>query len=276
MTVIGFVSSFISQEPSPRPAVEFAIEHGFHAVELTGRHYWPDLLDARETAWLVDVAAEHEITYTFHFAFDAVPASHHVDRRAEWLQKLLGVVELAGALHAPVIVLHPGQIDCPGVEPERATEPLRSDAADNLVRFLSEIAGPAESAGTSICLENLHHRQGDVIRSYAHLVDVVERVDSPAVRITLDVGHAAIHDGIPGAIEAFGPLIGHLHLDDARDGIDHLEVGRGDIDMDEYAGLIGPDGPRTATLEVADADDPHGCILRSRDVLRRRFGELIG
>ncbi len=273
MTIIGFAAVLIADEPSVRPGAEFAAEHGFHAVELyvTG----PDVVDAADTAWLREKAAAHDITYTIHFAVDAVPASHHAGHRGEWLEKLLGTVELASALHAPVIVLHPGPIDCPGVEPERATEPLRRDAADNLVRFLSEVAGPAESAGTAICLENLHHRSVDVIRSYAHLVDVVERVDSPAVRITLDVGHAAIDNGIPSAIGAFGSLIGHLHLADARDGVDHLELGTGDIDLTEYAALMDPDGPRIATLEVSKDDDPQGAVLRSREVLRRRFGELV-
>lgn len=275
MPVISFVSSYVSTDASARPAVEFAVEHGFHGIELTGRVYWPDVLTSHEIDWLLARAREHDITFTIHFPFPAAPASHHSARWNGYLQQMSETIGVAKVLEAKVIVLHPGVIDCPGIDPARATEPLRRDAVENLARFLSRVAPQAEDAGTVVCLENMHHRQTDVIRSYQQLVDVVERVDSAAVRVVLDVGHAAIQNSLDAAVKALRPYIHHLHLDDARDGVDHIEIGTGDIDMDTYAGLMQPGGPAIATLEVVDEADLAGCILRSRDVLRAKFGDLV-
>ncbi len=275
MPTLSFVSSMIEPSTDIRAAVNWAAEHEFHGVEMSGFYFWPDLLEDVDIDWMMARAAEHDITYTIHFPLRAAPAAHHTERWLGYLDQMKRTIALAGRIDCPVIVLHSGVIDCPGVEPERATEALRRDAVDNLLRFLREVEPLAQKSGTVICLENMHHRQGDVTRSYQHLIDIVDAIDSPTVKIVLDIGHAFIHDGLPEAIEAFGERIHHVHLDDALNGKDHLEVGAGEIDMDLYAELLEPGKVGIATLEVMEEGDHAGVQLRSRDALKARFGDLL-
>lgn len=277
MPVLSFVSAMIKPGEEIRVAVNWAIEHEFRGVEISARAFSADPLNDEEIDWLVARAAEHGITYTIHFPLDAAPASHHTERWLGWLEQMKQTIVMAGRVDCPVIVLHPGVIDCPGIEPENATESLRKDAVDNLLRFLGEVEPLAQNAGTVICLENMHHREGDVVRSYQQLIDVVDIIDSPAVRITLDVGHAFIHDGLPEAVEAFGNRVYHVHLDDALDGKDHMEIGTGELDMELYAEILEPGRVRVATMEVGGGPDGdfEGAQLRSRDALKTRFGDLL-
>ncbi len=227
MPVLSFVSAMIKPGEDIRVAVNWAIENEFHGVEISARAFSPVPLDDDNIDWLVARSAEHDLTYTIHFPLDAAPASHHTERWLGYLEQMKQTIAMAGKINCPVIVLHPGPIDCPGVDPENATEALRKDAVENLLRFLREIEPLARDAGTAVCLENMHHRQVDVVRSYQQLIDIVDAIDSPAVKITLDVGHAFIHDGLPEAIAAFGDRIHHVHLDDSLDGKDHLAIGTG-------------------------------------------------
>ena len=300
MPVLSFVSSMIKPGDDIRVAVNWAIENEFHGVEISGSHFWPDLLEDEDIDWLTARAAEHGITYTIHFLLKAAPAAHHTERWLDWLDQMKRTIAMAGRIDCPVVVLHSGVIDCPGVEPKRATEALRRDAVDNLLRFLREVEPLARDADTVICLENMHHRQGDVTRSYQHLIDIVDAIDSPAVKITLDVGHAFIHDGLPAAIEAFGERIHHVHLDDALDGLgaDEAALRRQDDDVmvavqvaadDILAGhgwpatqhRVGAIKTGTAVVDVDKTSEWYrslcGHVLRAMiEVARRSRGRLGG
>ena len=96
-------------------------------------------------------------------------------------------------------------------------------------------------------------------------------------QITLDVGHAFIHDGLPEAIAAFGDRIHHIHLDDALNGKDHLPVGEGELDPSLYAEMLQPGKTVVATMEVGQGADGDrvGAQLVSRDALRARFGGVF-
>lgn len=65
-----------------------------------------------------------------------------------------------------------------------------------------------------MCGEPASHL-GLVIQSYGEMVDLVETVGSPAVRITLDIGHADRADGLAPAFEAFAPYLRHIHVHDS-------------------------------------------------------------
>ena len=48
MPTIGFTSTTFTNEPTALPGLEFAIEHGFHALELSGNRLWPEVMAAAE------------------------------------------------------------------------------------------------------------------------------------------------------------------------------------------------------------------------------------
>jgi sugar phosphate isomerase/epimerase len=217
-------------------------------------------------------AASNAMDLSIHFIHRGVaPATHDSKRRAKHLGELEATLHLAHDIGARPIVVHPGPIDCPGVAPATASEEVRQESIRYLAEFLAHGARLAEDTGSVLCVENLAHVPGYVIQSYAELVKLVEMVDSPAVRITLDVGHADIADGLQPAVETFAPYLRHVHIHDSDGQRDHQEVGRGTLSFSEYLRFLKP-YPFTMVIESRDESDPEGCVLRSRD----RLKELLG
>ena len=275
MPRLGFASEIVEPADDIRAAVEWSIENDLRVVELSGFHYWPDLLSAEDVDWMVQRARAHDVVYTIHFPVRAAPSAHHTERWNGYLHQMKETVKLADQISAPVIVFHPGVIDCPGIERERATEVLRKDAMENLLRHLRMVEPLARAAGTIICLENLHQRAGDVVRSYQHLVEIVDALDSPNIRLTLDTGHAHIHDGIPDAIAAFGDRLHHLQVHDATKGRDHQEIGTGEITPEFYADIIENEKVPLVVIETSARRGGVPALLRSRDFLKEHFGDSL-
>ena len=85
------------------------------------------------------------------------------------------------------------------------------------------------------------------------LLDIVEGVDDPRMKICLDVGHVNIASETPvtGWIEKLGPHIRHLHLhnnDGRRD--QHAPFDEGTLDMKEILRAVDDHCPKETTLTV--------------------------
>ena len=261
-----------------RESIEFALKHGFKAVELHGKYHDADRLSDEDVEYMLGIADANGITFNTHFHHDALPASHRKSMYTETLAKFARDIQLVSRLGGNRIVLHPGKIDVPTLKsPEDASELIRREALRNLTRFITQSALVAENAGVVICVENMHHKPGDVVQSYQELANVIDNVQSDNVAVVLDVGHCIIGDGLTQAIQLFGNRIKHLHLDDAVDGIEHQEIGIGILDFEEMAPLMSDDFDiQFATLEVGSKEPDGGdVILRSRDALRAHYPETI-
>ncbi len=276
MPTIAVSSLALGFDCTAREAIEFTVEHGFRGLELGSPTLWPEAMSAEDVRLVQTLAATNGIDLSIHHIHRGVaPATHDPERRARHFAELEATLHLAHDLGARPIVVHPGPVDVPGVAPEETTEFVRLEAVANLTNFLSDAMPIAERTGTVLCLENLVHTPGNVIRSYCELVQVVEAVDSPLLRITLDTGHAHQSDGLAEAFEAFAPYLRHIHAH-GSDGIaDHFEIGQGNIDWtslrDELAAY-----PFTMALETQNTDDGPGGLLRSRDALRQLLGASVG
>lgn len=274
MTIFSFATSAIGGPPSARMAVEWAIEHGFGGVEFNA----PIVLSNMSTddrKWLLAMTAEHGMRYTHHFPVTALPCSHDPSTRERDLTGLTDEINAAGELGVEVIVLHPGKVDVPGLEFEDTSETQRSEAMSFLVEFMKTVAPIAESAGVVIGLENMHYNPGWLIRAHSELAEVVDAIDSPAVGITLDVGHAWGSGGVDSGIKTFGDRIRHVQVHDARgpEGAgnvrdQHMEIGTGVIDWGPVGELI-KSKSFVATLETsARIENPGAAVVRSRDLLQ--------
>ena len=272
MSTIALSTYSFGRECTAQKGIEFAVEHGFHGLELGSWTLWPEKLSTQEEHALRVEAAVSGIDLSIHFIHRGVaPASHDAERRSRHLAELEATLALAHDIGARPIVIHPGPIDCPGVEPAKASEQVRREAIHNLADFLSQGARIAESTGTVLCVENLLHVPGYVIQSYGELIELVEMVGSRSVRVTLDLGHADLSDGLSSAFETFAPYLRHIHIHDSDGQRDHREVGNGQIDFSGLRELL--EGyPFTMAMETLDKDDAEGCVLRSRDRLKALLG----
>ena len=233
---------------------------------------WPENMSRSEVRDVRVKAASNGIDLSIHFIHRGIaPASHDSARRDRHLAELEATLNLAHDIGARPIVVHPGPIDCPGVAPAKASDQVRREAIENLADFLSRGARVAEDTGTILCVENLTHAPGFVIQSYAELVELIEMVGSPAVGITLDIGHADRTDGLRLAFETFPPYLRHIHIHDSDGQRDHQEIGKGKLDFTEYRDVL-ESYPFTMAIESRDEHDKEGCVLRSRDHLKQVLG----
>lgn len=273
MPTIAVSTYSFGPEGMAREGLDFALEHGFRGLELGSWNHWPDLMSRGDIRYMRVQAASNGVELSIHFIHRGVaPATHNPERRGKHVRELQQTIDLAGEIGARVVVIHPGPIDTPDVEPARADEEVRGAARVNLRSFLEEALPRAETSGVTLCLENLAHTPGNVIQSYAELVDVVKRIDHPLMRIILDVGHADTSDGLRQAFDTFAPYLRHIHVHDSNGQRDHLEIGAAKIDFNDYLDVLRP-FPYTLAMETRDDSDPRGCVLRSRDVLKRLLGD---
>lgn len=121
---------------------------------------------------------------------------------------------------------------------------------------LGPAIGRAEDLGVEMVLENI--RDTDPM----HRADVVAAADSPALRLSLDVGHAfwaerssAAPQG-PDWVRAAGTLLGHIHLQDVDGVADrHWVPGEGDVDFSGIFAALGDTGTRPRLIiEIKDYD----------------------
>ncbi len=277
MPKLSVVSLLHDDEPLSA-MIDFAVEHDFNAVELHGKHHNAEKLSETDIDYLRSVSDSEGITFNLHYHHDSLPGSHRTSVWNDTLESFARNLNLVGKLGGKIVVLHPGKIDVPTLSsPEDGSELIRREAVRNLERFLRRAAPLAEDNGITICVENVKHGPGHVLRSYDDLASVIDNADSDHVGVALDVGHCIIGDGLAEAIDVLGCRILHLHLNDAIDGIEHKEIGIGVLDLDEMAPLISGDlDIEFATLEVGSrSPDGHGIVIRSREALRKRYGSAI-
>ena len=90
-----------------------------------------------------------------------------------------------------------------------------AEGADNCVAFLNRVKAHAEDKGVTICMEYLNSKVNHKDYMFDHIawgVDVMQRVDSPRVKILYDIYHAQIMDGdIVRNIRDHFQWIGHFH-----------------------------------------------------------------
>ncbi len=245
MTEFSFASSSIGNPGSARLAVEWAIEHGFDGVEFNAPTIYLSDLSVDDRRFLVSMTREHGLRYTHHFPPSALPASHVDATRERELSDLISEIKVAGELGVETIVLHPGRLDVPGVEPEDMSEADRMVGTANFIEFVKAAAPVAENSKVAIGLENMHYNPGWVIHAHSELAEMVDTIASPAVGITFDVGQAWGSGGVGAGIATFGDRIRHVQAHDAQgpEGASnvrdqHKEIGTGVIDFGPVGELV--------------------------------------
>jgi sugar phosphate isomerase/epimerase len=254
-------------------AIRTAAEFGYHGYEIDigdfgstglGLH-WPEEFTADRVSEARDVAHRAGIEISslcLGVLWRYYPSSPDASDRAQAAEIIRRSAPLAALAGARVILLPVGQPDA--LSPEQAR--------DNLVGVLADCAPAAEAAGVVFAVENV----GQALAKTAdHLIEIAERVGSPACQVYYDVGNAAWQQADPVAdMRALGKRIAMLHVKDRREVAGRGEtviVGDGTIGWRRVANVareIGYDG--YLTLEVpGTADTADEIAVRSRDALQR-------
>ena len=198
---------------------------------------WDDLDDAAhaELLTLRDTMARGAV----HAPFTDLPlVSPNPGIEREAMRQITNAVRVAGILRCEVVTVHAAQSKAMPLE----------ESMPRLVANLRTLGDVAAEVGTRIGVENILN-----LPTPDEQVGLIDRVDHPAVRATLDTGHTNYwfqRDGLPrlplddGAawynarllriMDALGDRIIHVHLQDTalpEMSDQHLPLGMGMIDF---------------------------------------------
>ncbi len=175
------------------------------------------------------------------------------------VRQIIANLELAADLGASFVVVIPGRRHALAPAPDRAARAV-------LDRQLGRLVSRAAELGVTIALENSPY---GYLGGSADLIEIVDRWDSPQLRITYDVANAlAIEDPAEG-VHRIGSRLALVHVSDTwRDTWAHTSAGRGEVDFPAFAAAlaeIGFGGP--TVYELVDGEDPEPRLAADLAVL---------
>ena len=168
---------------------------------------------------------------------------------------------LCAELGAPHITTEPGGPIAPGQ--------TREEAVTLFVEALKPLAEHAEKLGVGLLIEP---EPGLLVETTDEYLEIAELVDSPAIGLNFDVGHAfCMSEDLPKQIKKMAGHTRHYHLEDIASTRvhHHLIPGLGAINFREVVDAIhrtGYDGWLTVEL-YPNVDDPDAAAREARDVL---------
>jgi sugar phosphate isomerase/epimerase len=225
----------------------------------------PDRLPAARRAELRRVASDHGLAITgLHYLLLAPEGlsitSPDAALRSRTTDFMRALIELCADLGGSILV-H-------GSPKQRMVAPDQSkdEALANAAACFSAIAGAAEQAGVTYCIEALAAPEAQLINTVEEAAAIVDQIGSPAVCTMIDTCAAARSEAapIPELITRWLPTgkIAHIHLNDPN----RRAPGQGDLrfgpslatlQRHDYAGMCSvepfvyePDGPTCAARAI--------------------------
>ena len=197
---------------------DFARAVGYDGLEIAPMTLAPEphLLGAAQRAALRRAATDAGVAITgLHYLLRAPEGlsitSPDATQRTRTIDVMRRLCDLAAELGARVLV-H-GSPDQRRLEPGREAEG-RKFAAE----CFAAVAGAAEAAGVTYCVEPLAREQTGCINTVAEAAALVRQIASPAVRTMVDCSAAGLTEQapIPDLLREWLPtgLIAHVHLND--------------------------------------------------------------
>jgi len=177
--------------------------------------------------------------------------------RAAWLVEMKRVISAAAKLGLHRIDIHAHSAGIGFLTPT-----VHAIIMDNLIASFAYLIETAKPHGIAIGVENTWEYPSE----FKHLLSKVQ-----GLHATLDIGHAFMRGGMQ-AIKNLIALkeVDHLHIHDAKGGIDHLPLGEGKISFKQVAELLKErDYNGTAIIEVIDSQSKRKQSLdKFREVMK--------
>ena len=266
-------------------AIQFAVDYGFQGVEIWSNvfDFAPGMVEDGQVEAIRTIAQTNHLSLAVHFIGDANLADINNGHLAESRRQLTETIRLCHDIGGEVVIIHPGIAVPLSIQkrhpltqyPKFTLENIKREALLRFKESLHAATAIAEKFNVVIGLENFSHVKHCVQSTYADLVEWVDEINSPALKITLDLGHANLEGGVEKAINIFGSRIVHIHLND-NDGQSslHGKLGSGTIDWQAIAPFLASfDG--MLSLELIDFDDPEGEVLGSKAFLEELLTQKV-
>jgi len=231
---LGYVTNGFAHHSLPA-AIEILAGIGYRSVAITldhnalnpyGEHFERELGETAElltryrlrsivetgARFLLNPAVKHEPTLVSQREEDRL-------RRIDFLKRS---IDVAATLRSDCVSIWSGV-----VRHAAGRDAAMADLESGLQRVLDY----ADRRDVDLGFEPEPDMLIDTTDSFAELLD---RVDSPRLKLTLDVGHLHClgETPIPAVIRRWGKRIANVHIEDMRAGVhDHLMFGEGEMDF---------------------------------------------
>lgn len=223
--------SYVYAERADRCVARLAAR-GFREFELMVHpgHLWPASPKAEGLAELRQVLRGLSVTTLNMPNIDINVAAVAEEMRAHSLKILRGVVELAGEIGIPGVVVGPGKAN-----------PLFPAPAEQLTSYffaaLDVLAPLAKSAGTALWVENMPFA---FLPGIGELVDALDRYGNDDLGIVYDVANAHfIGEDIHHGLKRSGKRLKLVHLSDTgRQHYRHDPVGQGNVPFRDIPAML--------------------------------------
>jgi sugar phosphate isomerase/epimerase len=211
-----------------RERLRFAMENRVHPeIYFSGEDL--DACVEKDAQELAEALHQHHLETTLHGPFmDLSPGG--VDRKVKEVtsDRFLKTIALGRHFKPKAIVFHPGY------------EKWKFDGDVNLwlkssLETWRPLVKEAEASGLTLAIENVFEETPDSLRA------LLEEIDSPRFRLCFDTGHHHVFSKtpLPLWLETLGRFLVEVHLhDNHREMDDHLPMGEGSFDFDQFFGLL--------------------------------------
>lgn len=230
--ILGYNTNGLAHH-DPLAAIDFLADTGFSAVGITIDHLWLNPLDANHEIQIQQIKhrlQQHRMTNVIEtgarFLLD--PRAKHrptlldddqalADQRIDFLKYC---IDAAVELNSRCVSLWSG-VAGPDIGTHRAME--------NLVRNLAVVLGHADQRGVDIAFEP---EPGMLIDTTGRFERLLHLIDSPRLKLTIDIGHLFCTSEVPIAdyIERWRDDLINIHIEDmVAEKHEHLMFGEGQI-----------------------------------------------
>ncbi|WP_318531521.1 sugar phosphate isomerase/epimerase family protein [Methanohalophilus profundi] len=212
-------------------------EMGYSAIELVQEG--TQKITAENIDRVQQIKDTTNLTFTIHLPFSDINlATLNPGIHKEIIRQMGHCLHMASGL-AEIAVIHPGYLS-----PEGALYPEK--AWDNTIKSLKEISTIAGEEGIMLALENMPDMPHIFGKYPAEILEIIEKVDSDNIGMTLDIGHANTMGLLDEFLDSCREVMVHSHIHDNHEKRDeHLPLGKGCIDWkkvfdraDGYEGLF--------------------------------------
>ncbi len=216
---VGFTALALFGVPF-ETALQIAKSDSFDAIELLCEGPYLPRFALRDLKQFESVAS-YDFDITLHApTVDLNPASVNVGVREETARQLQETIDLAVALEASAITVHPGYV-------KRINDRITEHASTNALTTLREWSENSSAVGVTPSIENMPSNSKYFCTNVQELELFVKRCSSSA---TIDVGHAHTNGTVAEFMHVNFP-VSCYHISDnhgVRD--EHLAVGHGTVD----------------------------------------------
>ena len=250
-------------------AIELLGQHRYDGIGITLDHHHLDphnvsdeqlanirqLLDEAGLEPVVETGARYGLDPARKH-WPSLVSDEHGDRQRR-IDYYLRAIEIAGAIGASTVSLWSGIAE-QGIEPSRCR--------DHLVASLTPVLTAAEQRAVRIGFEP---EPGMVIENLEQWRWLRGEIPSPALGLTVDLGHLAVTEQPPfhEALLAVVADVVNVHIDDCKNRVhEHLPLGEGEIDFEPLLQILLENGYRGLALVELSRDSHRAPTLVEQSI----------